>query len=79
MPELAGCPPTAILRKAGRLKAGKKDNMRGLSLASHLEDRKNGHKPQQGGGVVGSGPWLFNTSQTAGTFISDDRMKVPAV
>ena len=25
-------------------------------------------------GVVGGGPWLFNTSKTAGTFITDDRM-----
>ena len=48
--------------------------MRGLSLASHLEDRKNGHKPPQGGGAVGSGPWVFNTSQTAGTLITDGRM-----
>ena len=71
---MSGVPPTAILRKAARLKQSRAINMKALSFVTWLNDPKTNHEPPQGSGAPNSGPWLFNTSQTHGTPITDERM-----
>ena len=88
IPDLSGIPPTAIIRKAARLKETRSTNVQDLSAVFRFYDQDAMDRGISGIPSVElgrfraatmrehQGPWLFNTSKTAGTAITKHRAYV---
>ena len=85
IPDLSGIPPTAIIRKAARLKETRSTNVQDLSAVFRLYDQDATDRGILASPVSNSAgsvpspsrnPWLFNTSKTAGTAITKHRAYV---
>ena len=88
IPDLSGIPPTAIIRKAARLKESMSINVADYSGVFRVYDQDAMDRGTRDvpSVVLGGfrafataqhqGPWLFNTSKTAGTTITKHRSYV---
>ena len=81
VPDLRGVPPTAIMRKAARLKSAMAVDCEDLSDIASIdgpgEQRVHTQKLREyraGPQGTNAGPWVFNTSRTASTAITPARV-----